>query len=36
VADTIDIKAACGNIRGNECSDFAFTKGREYAFALVL
>src|SRR6516162_9210228 len=36
VADAIDINAARGDIRGNECPDFAFTKGREHAFALVL
>src|SRR5262249_51643198 len=36
VADAINIDAACRNIRGNECPDFAFTKGREHAFPLVL
>src|SRR3974390_539157 len=36
VTDSFDINAARGDIRGNECSDFALTKGREHAFALVL
>jgi len=35
VADAVNINAARRNIRGNECPDLAFTKGREHARPLL-